>query len=299
MAIKDVLACLDAIDADERRLRLAADLAHEHGAHLAAAYLLSELETTQGQVYGPGAIGIGIGITEPAVSGIGKGSDDGSNPDRTPDVPRRVLVAETVERRFRETLQLKGMVGDWYLFDCGEVTELIALAKAADLVIVGQPLPEAPGTELRPEEIVVACGRPVLVLPYAGTFSSVGKRVLVAWDGTREATRAVHDALPVIAGAEAVTVVSVAGRESDFERRRLSLDRIVRHLQRHGLTVQAQEDVQDGITVPKVLLSHAMDLNVDLIVAGAYHHSQFREFMVGGVSRELLDQLTAPVLMSH
>jgi hypothetical protein len=130
------------------------------------------------------------------------------------DVSKRVLLAETVERRFRETLQLGGIAGDWHLFVRGGAAELIALAKAADLVIVGQHLHEAPASaEFRPEEIVVACGRPLLLLPYAGTFSSVGKRVLVAWDGTREATRAVHDALPLIAAAEAVTVVSVAGRE--------------------------------------------------------------------------------------
>ena len=108
------------------------------------------------------------------------------NPDRMPDVSRRVLLPETVERRFRESLQPDGKAEDWHLSEHGEAGEVIALAKAADLVIVGQPLPEAPaGTQFRPEEIVVACGRPLLVLPYAGTFSSAGKRVLVAWDGTR------------------------------------------------------------------------------------------------------------------
>lgn len=298
MQIKDILVCLDASEVGERRLRLAAGLAREHGAHLAAAYLLSEPGTVRGQVYGPGALG--IGIVAPTLVGIGKGSDDSSNPDRAPDVPQRVLRAETVERRFREISQLDGIAGDWHLFDRGEAAELIALAKAADLVIAGQHLPEAPaGAEFRPEEIVVACGRPLLVLPYAGTFSSVGKRVVVAWDGTREATRAVHDALPLIAAAEAVTVVSVAGRESDFERLHPSLVRIVRHLERHGLAARAEEDVQAGITVANALLSRAADLNADLIVAGAYHHSQFREAVLGGVSRELLDHMTVPVLMSH
>jgi len=298
MQIKDILVCLDASEVSEHRLRLAAGLAREHGAHLAAAYLLSELGTTHGQVYGPGALG--IGLIGPAGARADEGSGASSNPDRTPDVPQRVLRAETVERRFREISQVDGIAGDWHLFDRGEAAELIALAKAADLVIAGQHLPEAPaGAEFRPEEIVVACGRPLLVLPYAGTFWSVGKRVVVAWDGTREATRAVHDALPLIAAAEAVTVVSVAGRESDFERLHPSLARIVRHLERHGLAARAEEDVQAGITVANALLSRAADLNADLIVAGAYHHSQFREAVLGGVSRELLDHMTVPVLMSH
>ena len=298
MTIKDVLVCLDATEASGWRLKLAAGLARKHGAHLAAAHLLSELGTPHRQVYGPGAIG--MGIIGPVAARIGAGSSDSSNPDRTPDVSERVRLAELVERRFRETLEVDGTAGDWHLFDRGEGSELIALAKATDLVIVGQHLPEAPvAAEFRPEEIVVACGRPVLVVPYAGNFASVGKRPLIAWDGTREATRAVHDALPLIAAAGVVTVVSVADRESDLARGHLSLERIVRHLERHGLTVRREEDVQAGLPVCDLLLSRASDLGADLIVAGAYHHSRFREALLGGVSRELLDHMTVPVLLSH
>ncbi|MGC2414553.1 MAG: universal stress protein [Stellaceae bacterium] len=298
MAIKDILVCLDASEAGECRLTLAAGLAREHRAHLAAAYLFFERGTISGQVYGPGAIG--IGIIGPAVSRIGEGSGDSSNSDRMPDISPPVLLAELVERRFRETLQPDGTADDWHLFDRSEAAALIALAKTADLVIVGQHLPDAPAAaEFHPEEIVVACGRPLLVVPYAGSFPSVGKRVLIAWDGTREATRAVHDALPLIAAAEAVTVVSVAGRESDLDRQHPSLDRIVRHLERHGLAMRREEDVQAGLPVCDLLLSLASDIEADLIVAGAYHHSRFREAVLGGVSRELLDHMTVPVLMSH
>ena len=293
MAIKDILVCLDASAPAERRLRLAAGLAREHRAHLAAAYLLPKSATMQGQVYGPGAIG--IGIIGPAAARIGDRSDS----DRIPEVSQGALLAETAERRFRETLHLDGIEGDWHLLEQGEAAELIALAKAADLVVVGQHLPEATGAEFQPEQIVVACGRPLLVLPYACTFSSVGKRVLVAWDGSREATRAVHDALPLIAAADAVTVVSVAGHERGLERQHAAFDRIVRHLERHGLAVRKEEDVQAGLSVCDLLLSRANDLEADLIVAGAYHHSQFREAVLGGVSRELLDHMTVPVLMSH
>jgi hypothetical protein len=77
-------------------------------------------------------------------------------------------------------------------------------------------------------------GRPVLIIPYAGTFARVGTRVLIAWDGTREANRALHDVLPLIEDAEAVTVLYVGTRESDLDRARLRLERVVQHLQRHG-----------------------------------------------------------------
>jgi nucleotide-binding universal stress UspA family protein len=300
MAIKDVLVCLDASETGEGRLRLAAGLGREHGAHLAAAYLLSELGTVHGHAYGPGAIAIGIGMTEPAVARIGEGNGDGTSPDRMPELSQRALQAETIEHRFRAILQADGTAGDWHLFDRGEAAGLIALAKTVDLVVIGQHLPDAAaGAEFRPEEIVVACGRPLLVVPYAGNFSSVGKRVLIAWDGSREATRAVHDALPLIAAADAVTVVSVASRERGLERHHASVDRIVRHLERHGLAVRREEDMQAGLSVCDLLLSRAGDLDADLIVAGAYHHSRFREAMLGGVSRDLLDHMTVPVLMSH
>ena len=145
----------------------------------------------------------------------------------------------------------------------------------------------------------MGAARPVLVVPYAGAFDSVGKRVLVAWDGSREAVRAVNDALPLLGEAEAVTVISIGPRETELERRRTSLERIVGHLQRHAILARLEESVQGGIAVSDVLLSRAADLAADLIVAGLYHHSQLREALIGGVSRDLLDHMTVPVLMSH
>ena len=295
MAIKDILVCLDASEASDCRLKLSADLARKHEAYLTAACVLPDPEATVRRLYGPGAIGIGIA----GLAGLhaGEQEGDGSSAGQGQDAPEAVL-AETSAMRFRETLRLNGIRGDWQLFEPGEEEELIALTATADVVVIGQHYPEAPA-EFRPEKIVMACGRPLLVLPHAGSITSIGKRVLVAWDGTREAARAMHDALPLINGAEAVTVISVGSRESDVERWRLSLDRVVRHLERHGLAAVAMDDVQDGIAVSDVLLSRVSDLGADLIVAGAYLHFQIREAAVGGVSRELLDHSTVPVLISH
>jgi nucleotide-binding universal stress UspA family protein len=249
-------------------------------------------------LYGPGALEIGIGA--PAMVRIGEAHPDSAIGDREGNQPRQPFGAETTERHFRDTLHLNGITGDWYIFERGEVNKLIALAGAADLVIVGQHNPETPAiAEFHPEEIVVACGRPLLVLPYINTLTSVGKQVLIAWNGTREVARAVHDALPLIAEAEAVTVIAVGSHKSDVERHHTSLHHVARHLERHGLAVREEEDVQSGLAVSDLLLSRASDLGADLIVAGAYHHSRFREAMLGGVSRELLNHMTVPVLMSH
>src|SRR5207248_4037460 len=132
----------------------------------------------------------------------------------------------------RPELRAHGLGGEWHLLSPGETAVFIDLAKVFDLTILGQLSPEIRSTGFRPDEIVIATGRPVLVVPYAGTFDTVGKRALVAWDGTREAVRAANDALPLLEHAEAVTVTFVATREATLEERHPSIERIAHHLQR-------------------------------------------------------------------
>src|SRR5207237_6698666 len=142
--------------------------------------------------------------------------------------------------------------------------------------VAGQRLPHSPcngGSRFRPEDIVVAAGRPVLIVPYAGAFETVGKQILIAWDGTREATRALHYALPLFTDPEA-TVVFVGSHERDLEQHRPALDRVVHHLHRHGVAVRPEEALRGGLAVSDILLSRAADLGADLIVSGGYHHSQ-------------------------
>ena len=136
-------------------------------------------------------------------------------------------------------------------------------------------------------------------MPYVGDFSTLGEHVLVAWDETREATRALNDALPLIEDAKSVTVMTVVPHEKEAERLHAPLRRVVGHLERHGLPVRAEESMRGDMAVSDLLLSRAADLGADMIVAGAYHHSQLREALVGGVSRDLLRHMTVPVLMSH
>ena len=111
--------------------------------------------------------------------------------------------------------------------------------------------------------------------------------------------RALHDALPLFQPAASATVVTVRDDPDDFLRDQPLLDRIVRHLARHGVTAQPEKAVRGRLAVGDVLLNCAADFSADMIVAGAYHHSQLREAIIGGVSREFLDRMTVPVLMSH
>jgi nucleotide-binding universal stress UspA family protein len=290
--LKDLLVCVDRGSASDARLRFAFNLARAHRAHLGGAYVVPKAEDV---IAHPPA-----GVVPPGpLRGLVQGG--GMTPSgAVTEVLREAEVAEAAAQLFNYELRLHGIKGEWRLFDTGEQSELIELAKTVDLTITGQVSSDTRSPVIRPEDIAIGTGRPVLVVPYAGSFhETVGKRALVAWDGSREAVRALNDALPLLGDAEAVTLIFVGPRETALERQRVSLDRVVRHLQRHDIAAQAEEAVQGEIAISDVLLSRAMDLGADLIVAGLYHHSQLREALIGGVSRDLLDHMTVPVLMSH
>ena len=297
MGLRDILVCLDATEAGDGRLELALNLAQTNRSYLTAVYALPEPRA--------GILPAGPGLP-PTV--LGPVSPDGARaiggqpviaaPGQTlPDAER----ADALEQRFRAELPLSGLDGEWHMLDRADLAELIQLAKAADLTILGQyPGSDSSGaTWLHPDDVMIDAGRPVLVVPHAGAVERVGRKVLIAWNGTREANRALHDALPLIGGAEAVTIMHVGAQQADLDRDRPSLERIVRHLARHGIAAQPEESLHPAISVRDALLSRAADLGADMIVAGAYHHSRLRETLLGGVSRDLLEHMTIPVLMSH
>lgn len=297
MALSDILVCLDATPAGEVRMKLALALARASQAHLDGAYVLPETDGVREMGGAPAMRDAILGATA-----HGPYARDTAPPGSGQQGPIEAERAGSVAENFHNELRLNGIEGEWYLFGESEREAFIDVARTSDLTILGQiplDLPEAAVPHFRPADVLMAAGRPVLVVPYVGAFESIGRRVLVAWDGSREASRALNDALPLLAHAEAVTVLYVGTGEASLQRARPSLDRVVRHLERHGLTAQAEESVRGAIAVSDVLLSRAADLGADLIVTGAYHHSQLRETLMGGISRELLEHMTVPVLMSH
>jgi len=210
-----------------------------------------------------------------------------------------------IERLFRAELTRARVEGEWLAADDYPDEAVIRASRGADLVIVGQTDPEDPETsfgERFPEDLVMACGRPVLVVPYAGRCEPLGERVLVAWDGSREAARAVHDALPFLLRATRVTVVRVttpAAQPDATTRKHPDLD-IVAALARQRVNVDATAIISDADeTVGTALLSYGADAGYDLVVMGAYGHARWRERMLGGVTRTMFESMTLPVLMSH
>jgi nucleotide-binding universal stress UspA family protein len=172
------------------------------------------------------------------------------------------------------------------------------IARRFDLSIVGQAEPETSAVEeIIAESALFESGRPVIIVPYIQKAPLKLDRVMLCWDGSRTAARAIADAMPLLHRAGRVEVVIVAnerGKQDEIEGADMGA-----HLARHALNVEVKRIALGGIDVADVILSHAADASSDFIVMGGYGHSRLREFVLGGVTRSILRSMTVPVLMSH
>ncbi len=275
--LKNILVHLDLSRHCATRLETAVALARRHEAHLTGVYVVSHPDI-------PPFVQAGISA-EIIDAQIRSAVENGE----------RVLAdfearagAEGVER---ESRLIEGTVADG----------LADNSRYFDLVVTGQYDPgddELHAVDDMPDRLIMSSGRPVLVVPYAGRFPVVGDNVIVSWDGSRQATRAVNDAMPMLESAPQVTVMTVNPDEKglgDAPGADLSL-----HLARHGVNATARHVATDGDIDPAdMLLSQASDHGADLIVMGAYGHARWREIALGGFTRHMLAHMTVPVLMSN
>jgi len=172
------------------------------------------------------------------------------------------------------------------------------IARRHDLAVVPQGEPDKDGAEdLIIEAALFRSGRPVIVVPYIQKAGFVADRVLLAWDGSQTAARAIGDAMPILARAKAVELVIVATERA--QRDEITGAGMARHLARHDLKVEIKRIVAPDIDVADTMLSYAADWSADFLVMGGYGHSRMREFILGGATRGILQSMTVPVLMSH
>jgi len=172
------------------------------------------------------------------------------------------------------------------------------IARRFDLSVVGQPEPDTSGPETAViEAALFESGRPVLVVPYIQRSGLTFERVIVGWDGSRSAARAVADAMPFLTRAKSAEVVIVSGEPTKSDE--IPGADIAHHLARHGAKVELKQIVATDIDVANTLLSHAADSSADFLVMGGYGHSRLREFILGGATRGILGSMTIPTLMSH
>jgi len=276
MTIKHILVHLDRSDASAGRLETAIRLAATHDAHLTGLYVIDL----------PSVVFYGV-------------------PDFPAEYAERLEAEERDrardrEKLFQERVASEQLSTEWRTGE-GETATIIGLhARYADLAVLGQTEPDVLTSQRDlPERVVLDIARPALIVPYIGAPPTIGESVLVAWNGSREATRAVTDALPILERARNVTVMAFNPEGGSEGHGDIPSADIALWLARHGVKAEAKHSYASDIDTGNALLSWAADLGVDLLVMGAYGHSRLRELVLGGTTRQILSEMTVPVLISH
>jgi nucleotide-binding universal stress UspA family protein len=278
MAYKTILLHLDGGSRDETALDIALRVAADEQAHLVVLRVIHPFYPAMG-AFGDAAAGV---IADMQRDYLDKAE---AAADKLREVSERRAEQAGIPLEWR---QEEGMAGD-----------IVPLqARYADLTITNQIDPDnvdAPRKRSLPVELVMQSGHPMLAVPYAGSFATMGKRILIAWDDSREATRAVSDAMPFLQRADIASVLRINPRQADH----IAGFDISNLMARHGVKTEAIRTVSGDVSVGDLLLSEAADLSADMIVMGAYGHSRIREFILGGASQHILASMTVPVFMSH
>ncbi|NLP64572.1 universal stress protein [Paraburkholderia sacchari] len=269
MGYKTLLVHLDDSARRDTRLALALDLAGRFEAHLIGLYLPMPY---------PNA---------PVTGGA-------------PALERR----EQAQAAFLEAGMHAGCRVEWRAPQPGDTATAVLHARHADLLVLGQhergdhPIDLSSGFVT---DLLMTAARPAIVVPHSGAFPTIAENILIAWDGGREAARAASDALPLLRRANCVSIEVVAARDGA---KRLRAEEeaadAAAWLDLHDVSASFHESAREpGVRTSTALLGRASDLRADLIVAGAYAHSRIHERVLGGVTRNLLEAMTVPVLMSH
>ncbi len=210
-------------------------------------------------------------------------------------------AAKTAVTDFEAAAKAAGVSAETRLLDASiaGASDLFGrIARRFDIAVVGQaPRDQGVSEELLIEGALFGSGRPVIVVPQIQKQSIKLDNVMVCWDGSRPAARAIGDAIPLFQRAKAIEVVVVTGeRDKSGE---ITGANMKRHLARHGISVEIKRIAAGSADVQTAILAHAADTAADFIVMGGYGHSRLREFILGGVTRSILKSMPAPVLMSH
>lgn len=276
MSYKTILVHLDNTGRCDTRVSLAASLAVAQGAHLVGLATTGRLLMPHGLE----APGVYVSAVQEVMLKEGKAA-----------IARfERAVAGTPLTSFESRME-SGDPG----------AALIRHAPYADLLVLGQGErgKESLTTPRElPETAVLNSGCPTLLVPYAGDFPQMGRRIMFLWSATREAARALRDALPLLRAADEVRVVVFDARPGSGGHGESPGSDIGLYLARHGVKVTVNREVSTS-DVGNAALSLAADVGTDLIVMGGYGHSRLRELVMGGTSRTILEAMTVPVLMSH
>jgi nucleotide-binding universal stress UspA family protein len=263
------------------------------GRDVAADYAMSVAEA-----FGAHLAGIAFAY-EPVIAGTVMGG-----------VPASVIEASRAESeraardaiaRFEEAARRSGISVESRMLDAtlvGAADLFGRTARRFDLSVIKQAEPNRlAGEDLIIEAALFQSGRPAIVVPYIQKTGLSLERVLVCWDGSRTAARAIGDAMPFLTRAKSADLVIVATDRA--QRDEITGAEMGQHLARHDIRVDVKRIVAADTNVANTILSYAADVSADLIVMGGYGHSRLREFILGGATRGILQSMTVPVMMSH
>jgi nucleotide-binding universal stress UspA family protein len=274
---KTILAHFDSTERAGARLEAAASIANDFDAHLVAAYsIMSPL------------------YSEPFVA------DGGAF---VAQELLRFQERKDAEARaaFDKLVPTLGRQVEWRSEAGDPATVLNEHGRYADLIVVGQ-YDEDQTNDTTPDfigRVIMGSGRPVLVIPYTGASASIGKRVMVSWNASREAARAVSSSLPLLRRAQDVQVTTFNARAGRGRHGDVPGADIATFLARHGVKANVSGSTSKDVDIGSMILSRADDFQSDLIVMGGYGHSRAFEFVMGGATRTLLESMTVPVLFAH
>lgn len=276
MAYKTILVCLNEVSRLPQLLSIARAIGVKFNAHISGLYVVP-------------------GVTIYPSAGYGAGPDvfDGTR-----------LYFESkladVKESFETAMALDKLPCDFHMVDSAQSNiayDVIENCRHADLVLVSNTNREN-GDEIESdfvEKLVLAAGRPVLILPFKGEVNLTTDQILVGWNNSRESSRAVFDALPFLQKSKKVRLVAV----DVAPRGTVPASDIAETLDRHGIKCEITDVTSDGMSVGDTLQRAANDYGAGLLVLGAYGHSRFTELIFGGATRQVLRNMQRPVLMSH
>jgi len=228
---------------------------------------------------------------------------DADTPAEILEMQREKLFADAkqTEATFKQICDEAQVDAQWQCIEGSTHHLLDQYSRYCDLVCVSAPTTTEDNFSSLPkgEDLVFSTGRPVLLIPEAFEAAGIGKHVTIAWNGSREAAKAISNAMPILSLADKVSVVCVVDDDCNDAQARSCVEDMGRYLERHGVT--AQEQVLDAGNVAPAQYLHdwARVEGSDLLVMGAYGHARIREFILGGVTRWSVRHSTIPVLMTH
>lgn len=286
MEYKGLLLNLDHSSACAQRTDVALSLARQFEAQVTVVFCIGRLDISEGWVHWPDYRNLPPSFHD-------------RDSERASDA-----LQEFSAKAERAGVSFQSITAETAIDQVGN--EIATQARYNDLAIIGQANPNEPqtGGHQLTEHVMLACGRPTLIVPYprgdrSGQVPSrIGKRVMVAWDASREATRAVHDTMPLLQAAEQVDVVAALPHKPQRQGPTPTSD-LARHLARHHVAVEVHDLNPAEIGKADAILAQLADLGSDLLVMGGYGHSYMRELVMGRMTRQMLDTTTVPVLMSH